>query len=77
MTNDTTPSTEEQATGEQTPDAVSTRRQRMSEKARALLTQLAEWHPQLFGEVPVPLKRGIFQDLTAAHQQHAVPENAG
>ncbi|QXL83785.1 ProQ/FinO family protein [Comamonas sp. NLF-1-9] len=33
----------------------------------ALMAQLAQWHPRLFGERPLPLKRGIFQDLMAAH----------
>lgn len=31
------------------------------------LEQLAERYPQLFGAVFLPLKRGIFQDLLAAH----------
>lgn len=32
-----------------------------------VLEQLANWYPQLFGARFVPLKRGIFQDLLAAH----------
>lgn len=32
-----------------------------------LLDRLAEWHPQLFGDPPRPLKRGIYEDLVAAH----------
>lgn len=32
-----------------------------------VLARLAELYPQLFGETPRPLKRGIFQDLLAAH----------
>lgn len=32
-----------------------------------VLVQLAELYPALFGETPKPLKRGIFQDLQAAH----------
>lgn len=32
-----------------------------------VLQQLAELHPQLFGETPLPLKRGIYQDLLDAH----------
>lgn len=32
-----------------------------------VLKQLAELHPQLFGETPLPLKRGIYQDLLDAH----------
>lgn len=34
-----------------------------------LLAQLAQWHPQLFGEQPLPLKRGIFEDLLSAHPE--------
>ncbi|MDO9439110.1 ProQ/FinO family protein [Hydrogenophaga sp.] len=33
----------------------------------AVLQQLAQLHPALFGETPRPLKRGIFQDLLEAH----------
>jgi ProP effector len=32
-----------------------------------VLAQLAEWHPALFGDEPRPLKRGIYEDLIAAH----------
>lgn len=32
-----------------------------------MLTQLAELEPTLFGDTPLPLKRGIFQDLMATH----------
>lgn len=32
-----------------------------------LLVKLAEWHPAVFGEEPRPLKRGIYEDLMAAH----------
>lgn len=32
-----------------------------------LLLQLAQWHPALFGDEPRPLKRGIYEDLLAAH----------
>lgn len=32
-----------------------------------LLEQLAQWYPRLFGERLLPLKRGIFHDLMAAH----------
>ncbi|MBR6976134.1 MAG: ProQ/FinO family protein, partial [Ottowia sp.] len=72
MTNDATQTTAEHSS-EQAP-AGSARRKRQGEKARALLAQLAEWHPQLFGEAPAPLKRGIFQDLAAAHPD--VPHTA-
>ncbi len=34
-----------------------------------VLDQLAELHPFLFGESPRPLKRGIFEDLLAAHPE--------
>ncbi len=34
-----------------------------------LLAQLAQWHPALFGQPPLPLKRGIFEDLLAAHAE--------
>ena len=80
MTNTTTSTTAEQQTSEQGAEQVpaaapgSARRKRMGDKARTLLAQLAEWHPQLFGEAPAPLKRGIFQDLAAAHPE--VPHTA-
>lgn len=32
-----------------------------------MLVQLAELYPALFGDAPLPLKRGIFQDLQDAH----------
>lgn len=32
-----------------------------------VLLQLAQWYPALFGERPLPLKLGIFQDLMDAH----------
>lgn len=38
-----------------------------SPKKNPVLEQLAALYPALFGEKPVPLKRGIFQDLQAAH----------
>ena len=34
-----------------------------------LLEQLAQWHPALFGEQLLPLKRGIFEDILAAHAE--------
>ena len=37
-----------------------------------LLDRLAQWHPALFGETLKPLKRGIFQDLLAAHGDEIV-----
>lgn len=39
-----------------------------------LLAQLAEWHPALFGGEPRPLKRGIYQDLLAAHPDALEPQ---
>lgn len=32
-----------------------------------LLVRLGQWHPALFGDEPRPLKRGIYEDLLAAH----------
>jgi sRNA-binding protein len=34
-----------------------------------VLLQLADLYPALFGEVALPLKRGVFQDLMAAHPE--------
>jgi len=39
-----------------------------------LLAQLAQWHPALFGDEPRPLKRGIYEDLLAAHGEAVVAE---
>lgn len=39
-----------------------------------LLARLAEWHPALFGDEPRPLKRGIYQDLLAAHPGDLEPQ---
>ncbi|MBS0468412.1 MAG: Fertility inhibition FinO [Proteobacteria bacterium] len=36
-------------------------------RTHPLLEQLAGWYPQLFGAQFLPLKRGIFHDLIAAH----------
>jgi sRNA-binding protein len=36
-------------------------------RAQPVLEQLARLYPQLFGAMFLPLKRGIFQDLLAAH----------
>ncbi len=38
-------------------------------RSHPLLEKLAALYPQLFGENFLPLKRGIFQDLLAAHPQ--------
>lgn len=47
------------------PDAASARR--APRPVPPALEKLAELYPQLFGAVFLPLKRGIFQDLLAAH----------
>ncbi len=39
-----------------------------------LLVQLATWHPELFGDEPRPLKRGIYEDLLAAHGDGVVAD---
>ncbi|HMN92160.1 MAG TPA: ProQ/FINO family protein [Hydrogenophaga sp.] len=39
-----------------------------------LLDWLAEHHPNVFGDPPRPLKRGIFEDLLAAHPGELDPE---
>ena len=38
-------------------------------RSQAVLEQLAGFYPQLFGANFLPLKRGIFQDLLAAHPE--------
>ena len=38
-------------------------------RSHPLLEQLAQLYPQLFGDVLVPLKRGIFHELQAAHPE--------
>jgi ProP effector len=38
-------------------------------RSNPVLDQLAALYPHLFGEVFLPLKRGIFQDLLAAHPE--------
>ena len=40
---------------------------RPAREMHPVLAQLAQLHPVLFGEVLLPLKRGIFQDLQALH----------
>lgn len=39
-----------------------------------VLALLAQRHPALFGDTPRPLKRGIFEDLLAAHPGELEPE---
>ena len=41
--------------------------QRPARPLHPVLAKLAQLHPQLFGETPLPLKRGVFQDLMALH----------
>ncbi|KAF1022206.1 MAG: RNA chaperone ProQ [Paracidovorax wautersii] len=43
-------------------------------RVHPLLAQLSAHYPRLFGETPLPLKRGIFQDLVAAHPDWAAEE---
>lgn len=43
-------------------------------RSHPVLDALAELHPALFGEVLLPLKRGIFQDLLDAHPQVFTPD---
>jgi ProP effector len=38
-------------------------------RSHPVLEQLASLYPQLFGEVALPLKRGVFQDLLQAHPE--------
>lgn len=40
-----------------------------SARSNPVLVELAQRYPGVFGEQPVPLKRGIFQDLLDAHPQ--------
>lgn len=40
-----------------------------AQQQHPLLQQLAGWYPRLFGDNPLPLKRGIFEDLIAAHPE--------
>jgi len=39
-----------------------------------MLDWLAQRHPELFGDTPRPLKRGIYHDLLAAHADELEPE---
>jgi sRNA-binding protein len=59
------------ATGEQTPaeTALLAASSAATQSPRSLevLEQLAGFYPKLFGEAFLPLKRGIFQDIQAAH----------
>ncbi len=53
--------------GAQTPRVAPMGAARASRATPPVLEQLAELYPGLFGEVFLPLKRGIFQDLLTAH----------
>jgi ProP effector len=57
---------------EQGPAGAAPRRRQAEPRMRhslPTLEQLAALYPHLFGEVFMPLKRGIFQDLLAAHPE--------
>lgn len=45
------------------------RAERPQRPTNPVLVQLAELYPALFGDVALPLKRGVFQDLMAAHPE--------
>lgn len=44
-----------------------TRPERPTRPTHPVLAKLADLYPALFGDVALPLKRGVFQDLLAAH----------
>ncbi len=50
-----------------TPEPAAARKARPAPAHPPLLDQLAQWYPRLFGAHLLPLKRGIFEDLMAAH----------
>jgi sRNA-binding protein len=54
-----------------TPEKQSRRAKNQPARSNVMpvLEQLAAFYPQLFGAVFLPLKRGIFQDLLAAHPE--------
>lgn len=54
---------------QRSPDAAKPAEARQPRGHHPLLDQLAAFYPHLFGEVFLPLKRGIFQDLLAAHPE--------
>ena len=43
--------------------------QRPARQPHPLLAQLAQWYPAMFGEELLPLKRGVYEDLLAAHAE--------
>ena len=69
----TTPSTPQPARPRRTARAAAPRNDaRAAVRQHPVLDQLAQLVPALFGETPKPLKRGIFQDLLAAHGDEIV-----
>jgi hypothetical protein len=60
------------------PKPRANRRDKPPQRARRplhpLQQQLAQWHPQVFGPRPMPLKVGIFEDLLALHPELAREE---
>ncbi|NMM81472.1 hypothetical protein B2J86_11155 [Acidovorax sp. SRB_14] len=57
------------AAAPQAPDAAAAKAPRGPRPVPPTLEKLAELYPQLFGAVFLPLKRGVFQDLLAAHPE--------
>lgn len=53
--------------GTRSPNAGQKARGTAPQRSHPVLDQLAQLYPDLFGETLRPLKRGIFQDLLAAH----------
>ena len=50
---------------------------RAPRRPHPVLAQLAQWHPDLFGATPQPLKRGICDDLLALHAGELQAEALG
>ncbi|WP_235033802.1 ProQ/FINO family protein [Pantoea sp. 18069] len=53
----------------QRPAQRSAQEERAPRSQHPMLLQLATFYPQLFGETPLPMKRGIFQDLLDAQPE--------
>lgn len=53
----------------QRPDQRPDQQERAPRSQHPLLLKLATLYPQLFGETPLPMKRGIFQDLLEAQPE--------
>lgn len=65
------------ATSDATPDATPASRPGGRTPAPALapvMAELARRYPALFGDTPLPLKRGIYQDLLEAHPDIFAPD---